>query len=88
MAGEELSHLVDILDRLLARPILLVYLVLLEQDLQADVLHRLRVEALDLRDQVLLPLLYFMQKLNLILLQLKLGFAEHLTDRSHVMFLG
>ena len=83
-----MSHLVDILNRLLARPILLVYLILLEQDLQADVLHSLGVEALDLSDQVLLSLLYFVQKLNLILLQLKLGFAEHLTDRSHVIFLG
>mmetsp|Transcript_38990 Transcript_38990/g.51026 ORF Transcript_38990/g.51026 Transcript_38990/m.51026 type:complete len:95 (+) Transcript_38990:193-477(+) len=83
-----LGHLVYVFDGLLAGAIPLFYLVLLEEDLEADVFHCLRVQSLNFCDEVVLPLLHFMQKFDLIPLQLILRLAKHLTHGSHVLLFG
>ena len=72
--GDYHCHLVDIVDGLAASSRSRLNLVLLQEHLQPDILDGLRVQSVDLRDQVLLTHLYFLQQLDFILLDLKLGF--------------
>lgn len=77
LLGDHSCHLVDIINSLAAVARSQLDLVLLQEHLQSDVLHSLRVQALNLRDEVLLSSLNFLEKLNFILLNCELGLLEH-----------